>query len=185
MASCKEKLSKLTELIHPHSKGKFYWDTVINILSLMNAVYVPLEVSFAIETPAMEAVNYIMDLIFLADIVVNFRTIYFDSRTSDPVIDNNKIAINYVKGGRFAVDLIASIPLEVIGDFAGGSINKGTLKLIGLIKLTRLLRLGKIVTYVKMKKSFKHGIRIILLAIYLFLIIHWFACGAYYVFNMN
>jgi len=59
------------------------------------------------------------------------------------------------------------------------------LKLIGLIKLTRLLRLGRIITYIRMSKSFKHGIKIFMLAIYLFLIIHWIDCAAYYIFMVD
>lgn len=173
------------QLIHPHSKGKFYWDMIINLLSLMNAIYVPVEISYEIDTPEMEAVNYVMDIIFLIDIVVNFRTIIFDERTSDAITDNRAIAINYIKGGRFFIDLVASLPLEVIGDLSGGTISKGTLKLIGLIKLTRLLRLGKIINFIKVNKSFKHGLRFLLLFIYLFLIIHFIDCAAFYVFSIT
>src|SRR5436309_3429641 len=106
MNKCRQCWDYTTSVIHPHSRGKFFWDTIINVLSLMNAVYVPMEVTYSITTPAMEAVNYIMDAIFLMDIVVNFRTIYFDPRTSDPVKDNKQIAMNYIRGGRFFVDLI-------------------------------------------------------------------------------
>lgn len=64
-------------------------------------------------------------------------------------------------------------------------ISRSKLKLIGLIKLTRLLRLGRIITYIKMNKNLKDGIRLIMLAMYLFLIIHWIDCAAYYVFSIE
>jgi hypothetical protein len=157
----------------------------INALSLMNAVNVPIEIAFSINTPGMDALNYIMDIIFFADIVINFRTIVFDHRTNDPITDSRFIAWNYIKGGRFFMDLVSTIPIEVIGDIAGTSISKGTLKLVGLLKLTRLLRISRIITFIKMKKSFKYGIRMTLLGIYLFLIIHFMGCGIYYVFTIS
>ncbi|CDW87544.1 voltage-gated ion channel superfamily [Stylonychia lemnae] len=180
-----EIYSKLKQLIHPHSNGKFYWDMLIIVLSLFNAFYVPVELTFAIETTEMEVINYIMDCIFVLDIVVNFRTIYFDERTNDPITETRKIAINYVLRGRFFIDIVATLPLEFISEIKDVHISKSSLKLIGLIKLTRLLRLGRIITYIRMSKSFKHGIKIFLLAIYLFLIIHWIDCAAYYVFMVE
>ena len=174
----------IKELIHPHSKPKFYWDLLIIVLSLMNALYVPIEIAFEIDTPPMEGINYAMDVIFLMDIAINFRTIVFDDRTNDPITNPRTIAIMYLKGGRFFVDLVASLPLEVIGDLSGGTISKGTLKLIGLVKLTRLLRLGKIVNFIKINKAFKHGLRFLLLFVYLFLIIHLIDCAAFYVFSI-
>ena len=158
---------------------------LIIVLSLVNAIYVPVEITFAIETPAMEGINYIMDAIFVMDIVVNFRTVIFDERTNDPITDTRAIAIHYVLKGRFFVDFLATLPLEFIGDIKNVHISKSTLKLIGLIKLTRLLRLGRIITYIRMSKSFKHGIKIFMTGVYLFLIIHWIDCAAYYVFMLD
>eukprot|EP00347_Sterkiella_histriomuscorum_P014633 403360135 len=187
--NCKErlqnKLAPFKELIHPHSNAKFYWDMIIIILSLVNAIYVPVEITFNIETPPMEAINYIMDCVFVADIIVNFRTIQLDERTSDAIIDPKQISLNYIFKGRFFVDLISTIPLEFIGDIENVNVSKSTLKLIGLIKLTRLLRLARIITYIKMNKNLKDGIRVIMLAVYLFLIIHWIDCAAYYVFQVG
>lgn len=51
-----------------------------------------------------------------------------------------------------------------------------------MLKITRLFRLSKIVTYIKMSKSFKHGARLILLFLYLILMVHWLACSAYYLY---
>ena len=48
---------------------------LIIALSLINAIYVPIEITFAIETFAMDGLNYFMDVVFGADIIVNFRTI--------------------------------------------------------------------------------------------------------------
>ena len=133
----------------------------------------------------MEAVNYCMDVIFVTDIIINFRTIYLDERTGDPIKDTKMIARNYILYGRFFVDLISAIPIEFVGEIEGSNISKGTLKLISLVKLTRLLRLGRVITYIKMSKSFRHGIKIFIVGIYLFLVIHWIDCASYYVFQVD
>ena len=79
--------------------------------------------------------------------------IIFDDRTNEPITNSKAIAWNYIKGGRFTVDVLATVPIELIGDLAGFS--KGTLKLVSLMKLTRLLRLSRLITFIQMKKSFK------------------------------
>lgn len=55
----------------------------------------------------------VIDAFFVFDIFVNFRSCYVDSRTDELVTDSNKIAINYLKG-RFWVDLMASLPFDML-----------------------------------------------------------------------
>ena len=96
------------------SKGKFYWDVLIILLSLLNAIYVPIEIAFNKRSTLMDIFNHIIDSLFMLDILVNFRTIYFDSKTLEPISDSKMIAKNYVKGGRFFIDLLCSLPIEAI-----------------------------------------------------------------------
>ena len=65
------------------------------------------------------------------------------------------IAKNYIREGRFFVDLVASIPIGSIAEAFDAKVSKGTLKLFRLVKITRLLRLARIITFIKMKKSCK------------------------------
>ena len=65
----------------------------------------------------------------------------------------------------------------------GVNIEKSTLKLLELVKLTRLFRLGRIVTYIQMSKAFKHSAKLLILWIYLLLIIHWMCCASYYIYQ--
>ena len=153
MGVCNVVKGLIVMKIHPLSKFKFWWDLIINSLSLLNAVYVPIEIAFNLNTEGMDILNYLMDFIFFVDIIMNFKTIIFEDRTNEPITNSKIIAWNYIKGGRFAVDVLATIPIELIGDLAGFS--KGTLKLVSLMKLTRLLRLSRLITFIRMKKSFK------------------------------
>jgi hypothetical protein len=50
-----------------------------------------------------------------------------------------------------------------------------------MLKLVRLLRLGRMVTYLRMNKKYKFGMKLIQLLFMLLLIIHWMNCVWYYV----
>jgi len=128
----------------------------------------------------MDVIDNIMDFLFIADIFINFRTIVFEARTNEEIHDSKIIAKTYIFKGRFFVDLLASIPVELIQIMVGDGISRNQLRIISLLKLTRLLRLGRIVTFIKFNKNFKHGLRVGILALYLILILHWFACFSYF-----
>ena len=50
-----------------------------------------------------------------------------------------------------------------------------------MLKLVRLLRLGRMITYLKANRSFKFGAKLIQLLFMLILVIHWIACLWYIV----
>jgi len=56
--------------------------------------------------------DYVVDLLFLLDILVVFNTAYYDEDV-DLVDDRKQIAKNYLKGW-FTVDLLAIIPFDKI-----------------------------------------------------------------------
>lgn len=56
-------------------------------------------------------VDLMVDLMFIADILINFRTTYVEN--GEVVSDQQKIAINYVKGW-FVIDAIAAIPFDLL-----------------------------------------------------------------------
>jgi hypothetical protein len=64
----------------------------------------------------MEVLNYFNDVCFALDIIVNFRTIYINPQTGDLTTGARDIARNYVLYGRFFIDIVATVPLEFIGE---------------------------------------------------------------------
>jgi len=50
---------------------------------------------------------------------------------------------------------------------------------LGLLKLVRLLRLGRIITYMKFKSSLKIGFKMFQLLLFLLLLVHWIGCSWY------
>lgn len=103
-------------LIHPDKAIKIYWDLFIILASIWNSILIPYEASRGeVSTPIITVPDRVIDVLFVFDIIFNLRTIYRDSKTDEEVHSGKKIALRYILGGRFWVDLLASIPLEVFG----------------------------------------------------------------------
>lgn len=167
-------------LMSHKSKFRMRWDLVVILLALYNCVSIPFEVAFGniSDHVVMEIFEYGIDVLFFVDVIFNFRTTYINPKTGTEVISGKKIAWNYVVRGRFWVDLLASIPFEVIIGFFV-EMDQGNLQLLGLLKLVRLLRLGRIITYMKFKSSVKFGFKIFQLLFFLLLLVHWIGCSWY------
>jgi hypothetical protein len=110
------------------------WDWVVLILVLYTAVFTPYQTAFLLneedatmkrnrdavtrtESPESSSANplviidLIVDLMFIADILINFRTTYLHN--GEVVTNQKKIAINYVKGW-FVIDTIAAVPFDLL-----------------------------------------------------------------------
>lgn len=87
--------------------------------------------------------NTFIDFVFLLDIVVNFRTTFYDIETGDEVFDSKRTGREYLKG-RFAIDLLSTIPFDNITAIFSDS-SSPILQLFSLLKLVRISRLGRII----------------------------------------
>jgi hypothetical protein len=58
-------------------------------------------------------VDIIIDIIFGIDIIVNFRTSYYN-KVGEEVLDSWDIAYKYMMGGRFLMDFLASFPFDKV-----------------------------------------------------------------------
>lgn len=101
--------------IHPKSKLKIRFDLIIILLSVYNAIVAPLEFAFPNLTffAWLTVFNVCVDLAFLVDVFLTFRTSYYDDRIEEFITDNKAIAWNYMKG-RFWVDVLASFPFDLL-----------------------------------------------------------------------
>ena len=93
------------------------WDLVIMVCAIWNCFTLPIAVTFnTFETPPFVIVNAIVDCLFMADIIIIFRTSYINTFTGDEVADPRKICKNYLKT-RFWIDLLATIPFDTFAGF--------------------------------------------------------------------
>ena len=126
-----------------NNKWRIRWDLAVIVLVVYNCISIPFEVAFEqkfTEHVILDILDFIIDAIFFLDLVINFFTTYVNSKTGREEYSLKKISLHYLSG-RFWVDLLASVPFELL--FAPFVQNQDTvLQIFGLMKLVRLLRLG-------------------------------------------
>lgn len=114
----------------PNDKFRSNWDFYVMLCAVWNCFSLPFDVAFEPEVmdgTFFSILNAFIDFSFAVDIVISFRTTYFDSRTGDEVTNHKKIARNYLKS-RFWIDLIATIPVDTIAEWiTGGNTDVSTL----------------------------------------------------------
>jgi hyperpolarization activated cyclic nucleotide-gated potassium channel 2 len=115
---------------------------------------VPFRISFSIELSSGEYMfEYILTLIFIVDIGVNFNTGFY--LRGEFISNRNKIAINYLKFW-FWIDFIATFPYDLTIDLATGKDNHDdivtdTPQLLRIFKGMRFLRMLKLMRLVKIR----------------------------------
>ncbi|XP_074544663.1 voltage-gated inwardly rectifying potassium channel KCNH6-like [Halichoeres trimaculatus] len=174
-----------------YSPFKAVWDWVILLLVIYTAIFTPYSATFLLsdqEEAAMQTCGYscsplnvvdlIVDIMFIVDIIINFRTTYVNS--NDEVVSQSlKIAVHYFKGW-FLIDMVAAIPFDLLIYRSGEEVVRGggegeTTTLIGLLKTARLLRLVRVAR--KLDRYSEYGAAVLFLLMCTFaLIAHWLAC---------
>ncbi|XP_018311798.1 potassium voltage-gated channel subfamily H member 8 isoform X1 [Mycetomoellerius zeteki] len=165
---------KKSQFILSHYGGfKSCWDWLILIATFYVAIIVPYNASFInIDRPTMVS-DVVVEVLFIIDIVLNFRTTYV-SRKGEVVSNSRSIAVNYVKGW-FFVDLVAALPFDFLyaSDVYGGE--ESAHSNIHLVKLTRLLRLARLLQ--KMDRYSQYSAVILTMLMLFFIVVaHWLAC---------
>ncbi|KAE8594974.1 hypothetical protein XENTR_v10015400 [Xenopus tropicalis] len=186
-----------------YSPFKAVWDWLILLLVIYTAIFTPYSAAFLLgdqeeaeneqcgySCNPLSVVDLIVDIMFIIDILINFRTTYVN--TNEEVVSHpGKIAIHYFKGW-FLIDMVAAIPFDLL-IFGSGSeeikrpdegANKETTTLIGLLKTARLLRLVRVAR--KLDRYSEYGAAVLFLLMCTFaLIAHWLACIWYAIGNME
>lgn len=154
------------------------------LLAAWNTFQIPIDVAFE---PAIFAkriffyLNSFVDVIFFIDILVNFRSAYIDTKTGEEVREGWMVAYNYLHT-RFLIDFLATVPFDLMASFFFDS-NSLFFQLFGLLKLIRVLRLARIVTFLNLQDDtvviFSIGTLIFFLIVYL----HCYTCFWFFIVN--
>ncbi|XP_050397307.2 potassium voltage-gated channel subfamily H member 6 isoform X2 [Patella vulgata] len=188
-------------IILHYSPFKAVWDWIILLLVLYTAVLTPYSAAFLLNEDEIRMklnrdaatrnqnaerntadplviVDLIVDIMFIADILINFRTTYIQN--GEVVSDQQKIANQYVKGW-FVIDTIAAIPFDLL---LFGSGTSDTMTVTGILKLARLLRLLRVIR--RIEQFAQYGVAVLLLLMVTFTLIgHWLACIFYAIANVE
>merc|ERR1712139_406687 len=139
--------------MHPMGKARAAWDTMTMLLMLYLAMSVPYRLAFdhAATSTFFVVFEIMIDLFFIADIFVNFRTAVFDE-SGDVCWSSKEIRRQYLTGW-FTVDFVSSMPVEIITMILNSAnnptetvSNQATkiLKMTKQVKTLRLIRLVKL-----------------------------------------
>eukprot|EP00118_Oscarella_pearsei_P005056 m.22589 g.22589 ORF g.22589 m.22589 type:complete len:596 (+) comp28364_c0_seq2:538-2325(+) len=180
-------------IIHPCSSFRMYWDVVILFVLAVNVILLPVVIAFFSDELSTHwiVLNSITDVVFLTDVIINFRTgILTDGRGQELVILNSRtIAIRYLKTW-FALDAVASIPFDSISKIFLDEDNHSSLlraskalkalRVTKLLSLLRLLRLSRLKRFLdKWEEAFsmtKALFQILKLVGVMLLLAHWSGC---------
>eukprot|EP00614_Pseudopedinella_elastica_P009436 CAMPEP_0172599062 /NCGR_PEP_ID=MMETSP1068-20121228/19154_1 /TAXON_ID=35684 /ORGANISM="Pseudopedinella elastica, Strain CCMP716" /LENGTH=747 /DNA_ID=CAMNT_0013399195 /DNA_START=167 /DNA_END=2406 /DNA_ORIENTATION=+ len=145
--------------INPKNKFRMGWDLFLIMPFLIYmTIAMPFRLCFAndpiIFTP-MYWFEFMIDMIFIVDIFLNFRTGYFLDRDVGGSeehelieFDSFRIAINYIKTW-FVLDVVSGVPFALLELISGNDSEGGALKSAKSLKLLRFLKLGRLL---KMEK---------------------------------
>ena len=110
------------------------------------------------KTPGFIVLNSLIDFIFLMDILVNFRTTFYDIETGDEVFDPKRTSKKYLKS-RFTIDLLSTIPFDNVALIFTES-SSPILQLFSLLKLVRISRLGRIIERMNVTQDMKNALKL-------------------------
>lgn len=130
-------------LINPEGRTK--WDLFILLLLVWVCFASPLIVCFDLNASLSDHdtlawLEMTVDMIFVIDITLNFRTAYYDSM-GNLVTDRARIARHYARTW-FAFDLVSVVPFDLL--------TTGTLGFLSMLKLLRVVRVGQVMRTLRM-----------------------------------
>lgn len=95
------------------SSFKENWDFLIMITACYNVFMLPIGIAFRVENEIFDWTSQAVDMIFVLDIFIVFRTTILDDDSGEEIRDGKIIASKYVKG-RFTVDFLSTVPFDYI-----------------------------------------------------------------------
>jgi len=165
-------------LIHPDSRFKVLWEFYVLFITIAATIIAPLIVVFKIPISSnLIALDALITLTFIADIVIQFNTSY--SVRHKQISDRKSIAMRYIKGW-FILDLFATIPWAFI-----------TSRQLILSRIFRFFRLNRLLKLFGSSKTLRRArqlsfvnpafMRLFMLVFWILVAAHLVACGWIYI----
>jgi len=187
--------AKKHRMILPSSPMRMGWDIYVMVLIIYVAFVTPFVTAFEIVSEfggddAYSIVSSMIDMTFLCDLVINFRTAIVDP-DGTYIVSAKAVAGRYLRGW-FAVDFLSTIPFELI-TIAGGT-SLSFLSSLKVVKLIRLLRLGRVVRLGRIFQHFQFQLELMGLVevvrsfgvlLIVILVAHWSGCLFWLVFRLE
>jgi len=165
-------------IIKDNSSFRIAWDSFLLLLILISCILIPYQFVFIHEVSwGSSYVIYLIDIIFLLDIWLNFNTSY---RSHGVEIFSRKKLYRHYARTSFPMDLVANLPFDLLLLLFSSDLtvmNVPVVLWLRLFRLLRVLRLFKI-----LKRWERHiwsnagYLRIVRFLTTILIVIHWIAC---------
>ncbi|KAI1294767.1 Cyclic nucleotide-gated cation channel subunit A [Halotydeus destructor] len=122
------------------------------------------------------AIDYMCDLLYIMDIVVNARTGYLEQGLL--VRDSNKLLINYLGSRKLKFDLLSLLPTDLFYAITGTECLEH-IPCPVIVRLNRLLKAYRLLEYfdrTETRTNFPNAFRITKLIFIILVVIHWNGC---------
>ncbi len=164
------------KIINPNSRKKVVWDVLVLVLTIFATVYIPFAIVSGISgSKLFQVLNLLISIIFFLDILVEFRTGFYEQR--EFITGKNRIIKNYLKH-RFALDLIAILPIASISTLFLSYENRHFAVYFTLLRLVKLFRVKKTISRIRNNKHINPSfIRMGLLSFWILISAHLISCA--------
>ena len=175
-----EQLIQKSTVMNPESTIRKRYDMLMLVMLTYIAVVVPFRIGFNVNVEVWTLGFFFelaVDAFFVADIVISFRSAYYDER-GELEVGAEKIAMNYASGW-FAIDAASCFPGNYIA-LALKSDEPGVVHMLGATRMLKLLRLARFARLMKKYEVefsvFMQRIKAGKLLIYMLMLGHWLCC---------
>ena len=159
-------------VVHPDNRLKVVWEIFILLSVLFTAIVEPLKVTYDMDI--LPTLDIILDICFVLDVILQCFCGYHDSGGHRfPVLVFSLVVRRYSRTW-LPIDILAAIPYDRF--FAPGSDTSPLIRLPGLIKTVRLLKLKRIM---RKWNSLTIGpvLKVLTVLVLWLLAAHWVSCG--------
>ena len=129
--------------------------------------------------------TYIIDVIYICDILMSFRTTYYSKSTGEEIFSLSLIAKNYWKHGML-LDLIAT--LSVLPSLLPISFHGMLAKILNVfayVKMWRVLRIRTVISQTNYTSGFKTFLNMLFILFLLWLYMHVIGCILWKLFRVD
>ena len=182
-------------VILPSSSFRRKWDAITMLGLLYTAIFTPVQISFLGDAMNIRnipdwwfvfCIDRSIDLIFLTDILVNFRSAW-ETDEGVETFHWKEAAWRYLTGW-FLLDLVSAMPLDFLDLLVDPATSNGAqqpsqLRTLKLVRLFRLIKIAKVIRASRIFKRFEQemNIKYALLRLFKFggvilIVAHWNAC---------
>lgn len=175
-------------ILSSRKNPRFYWDVLIIIFAIQNAITLPLEIAFAEKLnggTVLAVLEWLTMFVFFMDILVGFNTSYINVASGDEIYGHKMIAYNYVFKGTFMIDILSTFPLDKIFGNIVSETALIILKILGMLKMQRIRRISKIIGQLNQTQETKAFFKVAQMVALLILYIHVLACILWFTFNTD